>query len=108
MRRVARWCDATTGCAGRIGDQEVDGALGVFGRARSADQYRRYEKDFSQAQSSKGGNPFSGISVGGTDMSLIVKAHDPSFTDSKSVYAHIAAKLAGWADEAVTIRNKYQ
>jgi hypothetical protein len=64
-------------------------------------------KDLAGAQSGKGTNPFAAFNVGSTNMSGIVKAYDPPYSDSKSVYGHIASNLAAWADEAVTIRGRY-
>lgn len=40
-------------------------------------------------------------------MSSIVKAYDPPYTTSKSVYAHISDNLEAWIEDAVSIRAKY-
>jgi hypothetical protein len=64
-------------------------------------------KDLKGNQAIKGANPFSGFNVGGTNMSSIVKAYDPAYSDSKQVYNYIAEHLAEWFDEAVKIREKY-
>ena len=60
-----------------------------------------------QKQSTKGANPFASIKYGdsGKMLSSIVKAYDPPYSTSTSVYNHIKKNLAGWVDEAITIRN---
>jgi len=64
-------------------------------------------KDSSGNQAKKGANPFSNFTLnsGKTNMSAVVKAYDPPFTDSKMVYAHIAANIGIWIEEAIRIRN---
>jgi len=63
--------------------------------------------DSNQKQSTKGANPFASIKYGnsGKMLSAIVKAYDPPYTSSTSVYNHIKEKLAQWVEEAITIRN---
>jgi hypothetical protein len=66
-------------------------------------------KDRAGNQSSKGRNPFEDFTVG-SDMkklSLVVKTYDPPYTTSTYVYDHIKNNIAGWVDEAVTIRNRF-
>lgn len=65
--------------------------------------------DRNQKQSSKGGNPFDRITLGGTSnkLSSVVKAYDPPGADSKQVYQSIANNIAGWVDEAINIRNNF-
>src|SRR6185436_8311043 len=46
-------------------------------------------KDLDQKQSTQGRNPFDDFTVGGTEMSSIVKAYNPPHSDSKEVYAYI-------------------
>lgn len=60
-----------------------------------------------QQQSTKGDNPFASIKYGdsGKMLSSIVKAYDPPYSTSTSVYNHIKEKLATWVEEAITIRN---
>jgi hypothetical protein len=67
-------------------------------------------KDLSGKQSLKGTNPFSSLTVGAkkTKLSTIVKAYDPPYTLSTSVYNHIQKNLAAWVDEAIEIRNAYK
>lgn len=57
---------------------------------------------------SAGGNPFDKINYGssGKKLSSIVRLIDPSGSDSKSVYASIAAGIEGWIEDAISIRNK--
>ena len=58
-------------------------------------------------QSTKGNNPFGAFTVGKENLSDIVKAHDTRYTTSKYVYDHIADNIAGWVEEAITIRGGY-
>lgn len=64
-------------------------------------------KDSSQAQASKGNNPFDYINYGDTGkmFSSVVKAYNPPYTVSTEAYAYIAANLDGWIEEAITIRK---
>ena len=61
----------------------------------------------NQEQSSKGVNPFAGIRYGNTGkmLSSFIKAYDPPYSSSKYVYDHIKENLAGWVEEAISIRN---
>ena len=58
-------------------------------------------------QSTKGTNPFASIKYGnsGKMLSSIVKAYDPPFSTSTSVYDHIKENLADWVEKAVSIRE---
>lgn len=58
-------------------------------------------------QSSKGANPFSGVTIAGKSLSSIVKTYDPPFSTSRYVYNHIADNIASWIDDAVATRNRY-
>lgn len=60
-----------------------------------------------QQQSKKGANPFANIKHedSGKMLSSIVKAYDPPYSTSASVYNHIKENLATWVEEAITIRN---
>ncbi|MBT9156855.1 MAG: hypothetical protein DDT37_01846 [Firmicutes bacterium] len=60
-----------------------------------------------QQQSTKGSNPFASIKYGdsGKMLSSIVKAYDPPYSTSTSVYNHIKEKLETWVEEAIKIRN---
>lgn len=64
-------------------------------------------KDASGNQCAKGKNPFGEFTIGGTSMSSIVKAYDPPYTASQSVYDHIKTNLASWIEDAIAIRSKY-
>lgn len=64
-------------------------------------------KDHGQNQSIQGTNPFDAYHIGSTSMSSIVRAYNPSFSDSKQVYSHIKENLATWIEEAITNRAKY-
>jgi hypothetical protein len=64
-------------------------------------------KDSTPSQSTKGANPFAGISVGNPKKALssIAKTYDPPYTESTKVYDHIKNNLETWIEEAVKIRN---
>jgi hypothetical protein len=64
-------------------------------------------KDATGNQTYKGSNPFNNFTLhnGQTNMGSVVKTYDPPFSDSKMVYAHIAANLGAWIEEAIRIRN---
>lgn len=64
-------------------------------------------KDSAGNQSTMGANPFQTFNLNGTPLSSIVKTYNPPYWDSKDVYKYISDNLAGWFDEAVTIRAKY-
>jgi hypothetical protein len=64
-------------------------------------------KDLNGRQSAEGRNPFAAFTIGGKDMASIVKAYNPPYADSKSVYDYIKNSLAAWVDEAVAIRKRY-
>jgi hypothetical protein len=62
--------------------------------------------DRDNNQTTKGTNPFASIKYGSTGkmLSSIVKAYDPPYFTSTSVYDHIKKNLGGWVEEAVAIR----
>lgn len=62
--------------------------------------------DSDKNQATKGANPFASIKYGSTGnmLSSIVKAYDPPYSTSTSVYDYIKKNLGGWVEEAVTIR----
>lgn len=63
--------------------------------------------DNSGEQTDKGGNPFDNFSVGGVNMSKIVKTYDPPYSTSKNVYNHIKENLDEWIEKAIEIRGNY-
>ena len=63
--------------------------------------------DRYELQSAKGRNPFDDFKIGETDMSKIVKAYDPPYSTSKSVYNYIKNNLGDWIEEAIGIRESY-
>lgn len=75
--------------------------MGIFGI------YIHNLKDSAEKQSVKGKNPFDGFQLNGTPMTSIVKCYDPPYGTSTDVYNFIKKNIATWADEAVTIRQKY-
>lgn len=66
-------------------------------------------KDSSGGQSTKGVNPFEDFTIGASSnkLSTIVKAYDPPYSTSTSVYKHINDNLAAWIEMAIEIRAKY-
>jgi len=64
-------------------------------------------KNLGGEQASKGANPFVDFTVEGKALSSIVKAYDPPYASSKSVYDYIKSNLAAWVEEAIEIRAKY-
>jgi hypothetical protein len=61
--------------------------------------------DVNNQQANKGTNPFDGYTVNGKNLSSIVKAYDPPYKQSSSVYRHIADNIEDWVEEAISIRN---
>jgi hypothetical protein len=64
-------------------------------------------KNLAGQQATKGPNPFATFTVGPTKLSSIVKAYDPPYTNSTSVYDYIKSNLADWVEEAITIRASH-
>lgn len=66
-------------------------------------------KDRNENQSNKGKNPFDAFTMDGDGekLSSIVKAYDPPYTRSTTVYGYISRNLENWVEEAITIRNNY-
>ena len=62
--------------------------------------------DSDKEQATKGANPFASIKYGSTGklLSSIVKAYDPPYSTSTSVYDYIKKNLSDWVEEAVAIR----
>lgn len=67
-------------------------------------------KDSDKKQSTKGGNPFDNITMGGTNgkkMSSVVNVYDPPHWESTDAYAYIKKNLSDWVEAAITVRNNY-
>lgn len=64
-------------------------------------------KNMAGQQAAKGANPFYGVVLDGVSLSSAVKAYDPPFVTSTSVYDFINKNLESWVDEAILIRNRY-
>jgi hypothetical protein len=67
-------------------------------------------KNFQQQQSAKGLNPFVTMTMDrdrSISLASVVKTYDPPYWDSRQVYAHIAANLSAWVDEAIQIRENW-
>lgn len=64
-------------------------------------------EDSSGNKCAKGKNPFEHFTIenGSRKLSNIVKAYDPPYTASKSVYNYIKDNLADWIEEAIEIRK---
>lgn len=63
-------------------------------------------KDRQLKQTRQGRNPFAEVAVSGKRMSSIVKAYNPPFKTSTSVYAHIQNNIESWIEEALVIRRR--
>jgi len=68
-------------------------------------------KDSSEAQSTKGSNPFDGFTFKSDGitykMEEVVKAYNPPYSESTSVYNYIKTNIEDWIEEAIKIRGKY-
>jgi hypothetical protein len=64
-------------------------------------------KNRERAQSAQGTNPFDGFSVGKVSLSNIVYSHNPPYSQSEDVYAHIRDNMENWIEQAIQIRAKY-
>lgn len=60
-------------------------------------------KDADGEQTTKGSNPFTGVTVDGVAVSG--KVYDPPYTTSKDVYDHIASNIEAWVSDAVKARK---
>jgi hypothetical protein len=65
-------------------------------------------KDAAGLQSNRGRNPFAAFTInsGRTNLGDVVRAYDPPYTISTSVYEHIRNNLASWVEEAILIRTR--
>lgn len=65
-------------------------------------------KDKTGNQSSKGSNPFDGITLNGNRniLSSLVKTYDSPYPDSKMAYAYIQENIANWIDIAIANRQR--
>ncbi|MEJ3652526.1 TIR domain-containing protein [Actinomycetes bacterium KLBMP 9759] len=64
-------------------------------------------KDSSGRQASKGVNPFDSITLDdGSPLSGRVQCYDPPYSDSASVYAHIAGNIEAWTEAASSARGR--
>lgn len=64
-------------------------------------------KDSNGDQSTKGGNPFDGFTVGENNkkLSSIARVYNPNFSTSTYVYDHIKENIEDWVEEAISIRE---
>ncbi len=59
-------------------------------------------KDSSGQQSTKGSNPFAGLTVDGKEVAG--KIYDPPYLASKNVYEYIESNIESWVKEAIKAR----
>jgi len=59
-------------------------------------------KDSTGDQSSKGSDPFSGLTVDGK--AVLGKVYDPPYSTSTYVYDHIKENIEGWIKDAIKAR----
>ena len=64
-------------------------------------------KNSAGVMAAKGANPFSYVTVGGTQLSSLVKSYNPGFSDSQDNYNHIRNNIAGWIETAIADRQSY-
>ncbi len=69
--------------------------------------YIHHLKDINGNQALRGRNPLDDVSLEGVPLSKVVKAYDPPYKTSTTVYEHITSNIAAWIEEAVRIRGKY-
>lgn len=60
-------------------------------------------KDASGEQTTKGSNPFTGLTVDGVAVSG--KVYDPPYSTSKNVYDHISSNIETWVSDAIKARK---
>jgi len=67
-------------------------------------------KDKQGYQDAKGSSPFGGFTLceGKKDFAKVVKAYEPPYSTSTSVYDYIKGNLEDWVEEAIGIRNDFQ
>jgi len=67
-------------------------------------------KDKLGYQDPKGANPFDGFTLcdAKKDFAKIVKAYDPPYSTSTSVYDYIKENLSDWVEEGSTIRENFK
>ena len=63
--------------------------------------------DTASKTTTAGANPFAGITVGSVDLGVVAPLKNPSGSDSKAVYATIAANIEAWIEDAIKTRGKY-
>ncbi|WP_029084400.1 TIR domain-containing protein [Bradyrhizobium sp. th.b2] len=73
--------------------------MGVFGI------YVHNLKDADGKQSTKGSDPFSGVTVNNVSISSYAKMYDPPFSTSTYVYEHISENISDWIDNAIKARK---
>lgn len=61
-------------------------------------------RDSAGNQSLAGADPFAKFNINGSPFTTWAKTYSPPSTDSQQVYAHIAAKIEAWVEEAIRLR----
>ena len=64
-------------------------------------------KNKEKLQSAQGANPFATFFIGTLNLSSIVPSHNPPYSRSEDVYAHICANMENWIEQAIQIRANY-
>lgn len=66
-------------------------------------------KNLEGETATKGSNPFDGFTLceGKKQLSSIVNAYNPPYTDSKDVYKFIRDNLEKWIEDAISIRDNF-
>ena len=62
-------------------------------------------KDAAGDKTTKGSDPFSGVTVDGVAISTYARMYSPSSTDSQKVYNEIAEGIGDWVDAAIALRK---
>lgn len=60
-------------------------------------------KDAGRERTTKGSNPFAGLTVDGVAVSG--KVYDPPYSTSKNVYDHISSNIETWISDAIKARK---
>ena len=63
-------------------------------------------KDKEGNQTTKGTNPFTGITVAGKSITTYAKMYDPPYAMSTNVYNHICETIGDWVEDAVQLRRQ--
>lgn len=62
-------------------------------------------KDVEGKQTSKGTDPFAGVSVNGKTITTYARMYEPPYSDSKNAYEYISNNISSWVDQAIQLRR---